>query len=110
MNLENRIEILERCRLYGEILMLVGKIFKETEFDDFSVEYEDLVESEEQKQFDVETDAGDKKPFNGIEFLDGMLWVDYGGNISVQFLEVKATTLLKIYYFLRVCIDNKQKV
>lgn len=109
MNLENRIEILERCRLYGEILMLCAKILGVKEFFDVDLEFNELAD-EQQKPLEVETDNGDKGKFDGIRFDEGMLWVDYGGKFSVQFLDVKASTLLKIYYFLRVCIDNKQKV
>ena len=93
MNIDNRTEMAERFRLYGEIFMLCVDMVGE--FDDYEITYDVISTYMACDCFDVEPDDGDSKPFDGIHFEDSMLWVDYG-IVSSPFLDVTSGTLQKV--------------
>lgn len=95
MNVYNRQEMAERFRLYGEIFMLCVDIAGENDVEEYEITYDEISTEMACDCFEVETDDGDSRPFDGIHFEDSLLWVDYG-IVSSPFLDVTSVTLQKI--------------
>lgn len=95
MNVDNRQEMAERFRLYGEIFMLCVDIAGDDDMDGYEITYDEISTEMACDCFEVEPDDGDSRPFDGIHFEDSLLWVDYG-IFSSQFVDVTSVTLQKI--------------
>lgn len=92
-------EMMERFRLYGEIFMLCVDIAGEDNIEDFELSFDDLDDPNGVMRPEVVTDDGDMSPFDGIHFEDMMLWIDYDGNTSIPFVEVVSNSLTSIFNF-----------
>lgn len=99
MNVDNRQEMAERFRLYGEIFMLCVDIAGKDNIEDFELSFDDLYDTNGVMRPDVVTDDGDMSTFDGIRFEDMMLWIDYNGNTSIPFIEVESNSLTSIFNF-----------
>lgn len=95
MKVDNRQEMAERFRLYGEIFMLCVDWVREEAVYDLSLDFDEMMEGRDYDYFLAETDEGDMNPCDGIHFEDGLLWVD-SGIVSSPFLDVMSDTLQKI--------------
>lgn len=97
MKTEEKKEMLDRFRLYGEIFLATMEVVKDVNaLDDFHIEEWELEELDIDCDFIIETDEGETGMFREIEFTDGMLWVGYGSNTSVCFFATKSESLQKV--------------
>lgn len=94
MKVDDKKEMMERFRLYGEIFLLCMLIC-DNEVDDLmdlSIPVDELDEYEIDYNIEIHTDTGDGV-FSGIEFVDGMLWVYITCMESVCFTDVHSESL-----------------
>ena len=94
MKVDDKKEMTERFRLYGEIFLLCLLIC-DNEVDDIIDLYIPVGALEEYEidyNIEIHTDTGDGV-FSGIEFIDGMLWVYITCNESVCFTDVHSESL-----------------
>ena len=105
MNVYNKKEIMERCRLYGEILILCQENGIDIDYyniEDDEWEYEDGIEA----AFEVTCDDGEGGKMNTIKFDNGMLYVGYS-NILAPFFEVASKTLENVLFIMNAVIEDQ---
>ena len=90
---------MERCRLYGEIFLRCVDIAGEDNIEDFELSFDDLDDPNGVMRPEVVTDDGDMSTFDGIQFVDMMLWINYDGNTSAPFIDVVSNSLTSIFNF-----------
>lgn len=122
MKTEEKKEMLDRFRLYGEIWMLCVELFNdvfnvgEEGFMDFEVTADEVLDYLDKENFEVVVDSKGECPsyyhveYDGIHFRDCMLYVNVQGEghhyEQVPFMEIEAKSLQMI---LNILIEFKDK-